>query len=384
MIKICYIIGQLTRDGAERQLYELVKGIDRERFDPVVVSLSHDGYWADEIRKLNIEVIEIPRKKNREFSRMFKLYKLLREIKPDIVNTYMFSANSYGRIAAILIRIPIIVASERNLPEIGKDKNTHQIYIDKVLALFTDAIICNSRIASETLVRKYSYNPQKVFTVKNGIRVNGYQKVKRKNDSSAKIIGTVGRLYPQKNHKLFLDVAKIVLEKINKRRIKFLIVGEGPLRSELEEYAKKLGIESNVLFTGERNDIPQLLSGMDIFVLTSLYEGLSNAIMEAMASGLPVVATNVGGNNELVQDGETGFLCPLDDVEALAKRIIELIINENEAKQKGKKGKSRILNEFTTEKMIRVTENIYIDLCKKKVFNSFNQKINFNTEPWKK
>jgi hypothetical protein len=145
MTKVCYIIGQLGRGGAEKQLYELVRGINKKKFHPTVISLSHGGFWGEEIRKLGIEVIEIQRKKNREFSRLFNLIKLLRSIKPDIINTYMFSANSYGRIAAIISRIPIIIISERSLPDIGKDKNRYQIFIEKFLAAFTHAIICNSR-----------------------------------------------------------------------------------------------------------------------------------------------------------------------------------------------------------------------------------------------
>src|SRR4030067_452745 len=127
MIKICYIIGQLTVGGAERQLYELVKGINREKFYPVVISLSEGGYWSKEIQQLGIQVIEMRRRKNIEFARLFKLIRLLKMIKPEIVHTYLFPANSYGRIASILSKVPVIIASERNLPELGKDKNIYKV-----------------------------------------------------------------------------------------------------------------------------------------------------------------------------------------------------------------------------------------------------------------
>lgn len=370
MIKICYVIGQLTKDGAERQLYELVKGINKKSFLPIVISLNEGDYWGEEIRKLNIQLIEIPRKKNKEFNRLFKLIKLIKAIKPDIVHTYMFSANSYGRIAAILTGVPIIIASERNLPEIGKDKNIYQIFCDKLLAMFSDGIICNSFKASDTLVKKYSFNAKKIFTVHNGINVIDFLKEKNssncKKQSASKVIGTIGRLYPQKNHKLFIDTAKAILAISGNSNIKFLIVGDGPLRNELENYSERLGIENSVIFTGERSNIPELLQSMDIFVMTSLYEGMSNSIMEAMVAGLPVVATDVGGNSELIIQNETGYLCPLKDKTAFVNAIVNLINNESEAKKLGENGRRKILNEFTIEKMIQNTESIYKNLLEKK------------------
>ena len=297
-IRIIYVIGQLSKGGAERQLYETVKGIDKERFEPIVVSLSQDDYWADKIRKLGIELIETPRKKHIEFSRLFKLIKIFREKRPDIVHTYLFSANSYGRIAAILTKVPVVIASERNLPEIGKDKSRHQIFMDKLFSLFSHGIICNSYIAAETLVTKYSFDTQKVFTVHNGIDVSPYLEESSKNQKKVaqEVVGTVGRLAIAKNHRLFLDMAKNIIDKSDNKDIKFLIVGEGALRDELKRYSQHLGIESKVVFTGQKNDVSDLLQMIDVFVLSSNWEGLSNAIMEAMASGLPCVVTDVGGN----------------------------------------------------------------------------------------
>ncbi len=362
MIEICYVIGQLGRGGAEKQLYELVKGINREMFHPVVISLSSGGGWVKEFRKLHIQVIELQRRKNRELTRLFKLIKLFRTIKPDIVHTYLFSANSYGRIAAIIAGVPVIIASERSLPETGKDKTGYQVFLDRILAFFSDGIICNSLKASDTLVKKYSFDAEKVFTVHNGINtvdflrepdLDGQQKI------AGKVVGTVGRLHSSKNYRLFLDMARIVLERFEPGSLKFVVIGEGKLRDELEKYSQQSGIADNVVFTGERDEVFSLLQTMDVFVMTSLYEGLSNAIMEAMMAGLPVVATDVGGNSELVINGETGFLCPSNDAASLAERVIGLLGNERDAGQVGDRGKKRIVTEFRVEKMVRETEEIY-------------------------
>lgn len=368
MIKICYIIGQLSRHGAERQLYELLSGINREKFSPILITLSQGGYWANEIRKLSIDVVELRREKHLEFNRLFKLIKLLKAIKPDIVHTSAYSANNYGRIAAIFTRVPVIISSERNSVDVGTYKTRNQIFIDKLLSAFTQGIICNSYNASEALVKKYSFNKRKVFTVHNGIKfVDIFNKINVNNQRkvSNKVVGTVARLYPQKNYKLFFDVAKIILDEYGEKNINFKIVGDGPLKDELIEYSEKIGIQNNVIFEGESDDIPNKLKGFDIFLMTSLYEGLSNAIMEAMLAGLPIVATDVGGNNEMIIDGETGFLCSLNDTNVLAKRVIGLINDEDKAKRMGENGKKRILNEFSIEKMMRETEDIYMKLLEK-------------------
>jgi len=367
MIKICYIIGQLNRAGAEQQLYYLVTGLNKEKFYPIVVSLSQGGFWSEEIKKLNIQVIEIPRSKHKEVSRLIRLVKVLKKIRPQMIHTFLFSANTYGRVAGILVSVPFMIASERNLPEVGKDKNVFKLYIDRFLALFTDGIICNSRKAADTLIKKYSFSEKKVFTVHNGINGANFLKNDFQREKIAPyVIGTVGRLYPQKNHKLFLDMAKLLLNSSGGGDMKFLIVGDGPLRNELEDYARHLEIDSSVIFAGERTDIPELLQGMDIFVTTSSYEGLSNTIMEAMSAGLPVVATDVGGNSELIIDGETGFLCPSNNVDALVAMVNNLIEDQQRARLMGEKGKRRILYEFGIDKMVRATENIYLKLLEEK------------------
>ena len=365
MIKICYIIGQLSKGGGERQLFELVKGINYDKFDPLVISLSQGGYWCKEIQKLGIQVVELRRRRHKEVTRLFKLINLLKAIKPDIVHTYLHSANVYGRIAAILNKVPVIIASERSLPEIGKNETFLGICLAKLLAIFSSAIICNSYMASETYIKRYSFDKKKVFTVHNGINGTEFLKeigLNNQKKLAESVVCTVGRLSPPKNHQLFLEMAKMVLDIYQNRNLKFVIAGGGPLRDELVGYSNHLGIEKYLLFTGEREDIPSLLQNTDVFVMTSVYEGLSNSIMEAMLAELPVVATDVGGNKELVIDGQTGFLCPANDPSVLTKKVIHLIENKQEAGGMGKNGKEVIMKEFKIERMIKETENIYYEL----------------------
>lgn len=361
-IKIIYIIEQLGKGGAERQLFELLKGINKYRYKPIVVSLTQGGYWYERIRKLDIEIIQLPRIGHLDFSRLIKLVKLFRIKKPVIAHTFMFTANSYGRIAALIAGIPIIIASERSSYEIGKNKKRHEIYIDKLLASFTSGIICNSLNTSKLLTKNHSFKREKVYTVNNGIRIDKFSKKVDFEDQkkiALKVVGTVGNLTVPKNYPLFLDVARILLENYKNSDLKFLIVGEGHLKDELKKYSQDLGIDGKVIFTGSRDDVPILLLMMDIFVLSSNWEGLSNAITEAMASGLPCVVTDVGGNSELVIGGETGYLVPPNDPKELAQKISYLLKDSRLAKQMGRAGKERVLKKFSLRRMVRKTEKIY-------------------------
>ena len=365
MTTICYIIPSLGKGGAERQLFELVKGINRNKFLPVVISLSEGGHWKKEIQSLGVEVIELKRKKNKEFSRLFRLVKILRTINADIVHTYMFSANTYGRIAAISSGISTIIASERNIGMIGMDKKKYHIFLDKLLSYFSKKIICNSYYCSSSLVNNQSIRKNKVITIHNGIDITRYNINSSKTNSNKKVIGTVGRLEHQKNHKLFLQIAKSTLDKYDNHKPEFIIIGDGELYSELNEYSKELGIEDNIKFYGERHDLNILYKNMDVFVLTSFFEGLPNVIMEAMASGLPVVATDAGGTSELVKNNITGFLCPSGNADILADKVDYLLQNEQEAIKMGKKGRERIKTDFSIDKMVSSTEKVYSDILTK-------------------
>ncbi len=180
-------------------------------------------------------------------------------------------------------------------------------------------------------------------------------------DEEAAVVGTVSSLTPHKGHEYLIQAASLVLDTLPP--VKFLIVGDGPLRKRLEEQAKELNIHSSVIFTGKRKDIPEILSLLDVFVLPShTREGLGIAIIEAMAAERPVVATDIGGIPEVVDDGETGVLVPPEDTEALSKAIITLLQDPPRAKTMGEKGRTRIKEMFTTTKMLSEIEHVYQSL----------------------
>lgn len=370
-IRVCYIIRQLGKGGAEKQLFYLVRGLDKSRFHPVVVSLTPGGYWKGRFKDLNVEIFEIEGGRFRYFKRLINILKFLRTLMPDIVHTFMLTANSYGRFGALLAGVPVIVGSERSIAEIGNDKKKWEIWLDKVLCSFTDTIICNTETARLNLIKQHSFASEKLTTILNGFdwaefQSHGDPAMNERGVPSEKAVGTVGTLSGVKNHRLFLDVARIVSDQYSGDSLFFIIVGDGPLRGELQAYAQHIGLGSKVLFTGERDDIPRLLRRMDVFVHTSRYEGLCNAIMEAMAGGLPVVATDAGGNRELVLENETGFLCPVRDPSALAEKILLLLRDGSLARKMGAKGAARIYEGYSVEKMVQQTAAVYERLLKRK------------------
>jgi glycosyltransferase involved in cell wall biosynthesis len=369
--KILYVIGQLGIGGAEKQLYYLVRGLDPRRFRPLVVSLSAGGYWADELRENGTEVIELERKKNVEIARLVKVIKSMLRFRPRIVHTYLSSANSYGRIAAVLCRVPILIASERSyfLPASRMIR-----FMDSELSRFTDVILCNTRANVRFLSENHRLHSE-IRTIYNGIQAlppNGQDREKLRAEfgfaSDDLVVGTIGNLTPPKNHHFLLRVAQRLLERPELAdRLRFIIIGGGILERELRLLARQLGIESRVTFAGQRENAVEYLRAFDVFIMTSHYEGLSNAIMEAMLYELPCVVTDVGGNRELVTEGETGYVVPAGDRALFADRVAALLGDAALRRAMGTRGAKRILNEFSLERMVGETQRTYEELLERKL-----------------
>lgn len=370
-IKILYIIGQLGIGGAERQLLELVKHLDKDRYAPKVCCLSGDTSLAEDIRKTGTEVITFERKHGFEFRRLLQLYRLVKYENPLIVQTSMHSANSYGRIVAKLAQVPIMIASER---DIGLDRTWVGLQFDKVLAKIpSQMIVSNSRYGAEWITN-CGIDYRKVTIIYNGIDISRFSfmrdiAAKKRQEMgfnpSEAIVGIVAHLTPVKNHECFLLAGRKILNTYPET--KFLIVGDGPLRSKLETVSKHLGLSDSVTFTGQRRDVPELMAMLNVFTLCSLSEGMPNAVLEAMAAGKPVVVTNVGGCPEIVEEAKTGFIVPSNDPSAFAEKIMTLLANKELANRMGQTGRKRVEANFTVHKMTRSYEELYENLIQRYV-----------------
>ncbi len=375
--KITIVIDHLGSGGAQMQVFQYLKFANRARFDITVINLdSQYDILGDEIKKLGIDVIGIPHRGFFNLITLLKLIRLFKTIKPDIVHTYLFTADCYGRLAAKLSGVKIIICAVRNLDVWMKPQH---ILADKILARFTDRITINAESIRPYLIRKEKIDPQKIELIYNGMdleRFTNLRPVKMTKEEwrippDALVVGMIGRFSEQKDYETFFQAAQKVLEAIP--NIYFLAVGDGPRRRIMEEKVQKLGIADKIIFTGRRQDIPDLIAILDVGVLSSHAEGCPNVILEYMAEQKAVIASDVGGCQELVRDKETGFIVPENDASALAAGLIALLSDERLRLAMGIKGRQRLEKYFTAPMLARNTEQLYQKLLEPKVAFIFSQ-----------
>lgn len=361
-VNILYLVVGLGIGGTEIQLLELLKKLNREKYNPTVCSIKEKGVLADDIERIGIKIESLSIRNRFNFLALPRLVRILRREGIDILHTFLFWANILGRLAGRITRVPIIVSGEEG---INLRKKKIAILIDRLTSRWVDKIVVVSKAIKNTLVAREKISSEKIEVIYNGIDLRNFKADYKKGGKSVPKVGIVGRLHPDKGHRYFLKAAAQTIKK--KPKVEFLIVGHGPLREELEDLSNELGLSDKVVFAGGRRDIPQIMFSLDILVLSSLEEGLGNVLLEAMASGKPVVATKVGGVPEIVLDGETGILVPSKNPDALAQAILKLLMNPALAKEMGRAGRRRVKKYFTIDRMVKGTEKVYNNFVKEKI-----------------
>jgi glycosyltransferase involved in cell wall biosynthesis len=326
-MKIVYVIGQLRRGGAEQQLYYLLKYL---RLPATVISLeppSEHTYWAEPIRELGHDVIELKRNSRFDLGRIQGIASIIRRERPDVVHVFTDTPSGiYGRMGALLAGHRCVIIGERRHPSVDPGWYTwiKQIWLNR----HVQALVANARSTVEALAN--SIDPAKLHYVPNGLELDRFKhnpSFQRSEILPADwhdniIIGTVGSLLPKKDPETFVTVARQVIDRCPDAR--FVHTGIGPLRESSEALCDEWGISDRVLFLGERLDIPRILQSLDVFLMTSLNEGMPNAAMEAMAAGIPCVLTDTGDCRELVQEAQTGYVLPIGDVDGLTQAVLRL------------------------------------------------------------
>jgi len=373
-LSVFHLVEDLKTGGAERVIADIVEGLDRKRFEARVWCLTRGGETADELLEKGVEVRILGIWSYHNPLNIIRLSRLLKKEKPDIVHTHGYFASVIGRLAAKKAGLPIIITHVHST--YWEYKKRH-LLIERYLSRCTHRIICCSEAVKNFVTGHEKIKEDKTVVIYNGVDEERFLPVQDPSpvrarlgiDRESPVVGTVSSLTPHKGQKYLIQAAAKIREKYPATR--FLIVGDGPLRRSLEEQALELSLQSSLIFTGARRDIPDLLSLMDIFVLpSSSREGLGIAIIEAMAMEKPTVATDIGGIPEVVQDGETGLLVRPGDSAALAKAIIELIDNPDRAKAMGKKGRNRFAQKFTRKTMLSKIEDLYLGLAGPKKDNA--------------
>lgn len=374
-INILYVITSLDVGGAQKMILETVKGLDKNRYNLNVCSLKKKNSYVEEFRLAGVAPISLllPDKVNLFYLcklpvAFIKLMKIMKENKVTIVHSYLFQANLLSRIAARFVKVPVIISSIR----IMEMQKASHLWFDKLTNCLIDKIITNAEAVRQFIISKTGVSPDKIVTIHNGINTKHnlnqekmFSGEKLNLPLGADIIGSIGRLHEQKGFNYLLQA--LVLVKKEQPNFKCILVGDGKLKNYLNALSKEYNLTENMIFTGFRKDMDEIISVFDVFVLSSLWEGLPNVIMEAMNQSKPVIATAVGGTAELVQDKITGLLVPARDPAAMAQSILWILKNKEEARIMGQNGRSRIEKLFSLEKMIQKTETIYEQLLAEKV-----------------
>ena len=373
-IKILYIITSSGIGGAEKILYYTATGLDYNKYDISVCSLKNKGEIARTLEKQGIEVCCLHMGGRERFLgwlssiiTLIRLFPYLIRIRPTIVHSFLFRANILARIAGYLTGVPIVISSVRVMG--GEKKYFH--YVERITSFMVDHYVTVSESVKRYIIDKSKISAEKISVIYNGVNIksqdNSYEqnpKMPFKIKDKDRILMTVGRLHKQKGHCYLIQAVSKVRKEFPK--VKLLVTGEGEEENNLKKLVKSLDLMNEVIFAGLSSDIERILPMAELFILPSLWEGLPNALLEAMAAGKPVVATKVGGIPEIVVHGETGMLIPPRDTDALAAAIIDLLQNRLKAKDMGEAGRIRAGKRFSIYKMIEKTENLYQELLKKK------------------
>jgi glycosyltransferase involved in cell wall biosynthesis len=367
-IKVVHIMPQIGVGGAEGQLYELITHSDPSSVQHEVLYYSdtRDEVMLERYRSGGINFSRIPRNRKRPIRFLRDLSNAIRQSQPDIVHCWLISSNFWGRLAAIWAGVKHIIVAwrSRNIWKSLGMKICEKLTTNKVHHT-ANSFACASYIAE-----KLGISSNRFTVIYNGIDLDKYGiDVDRRQIFSgisipdgAKIVTMVGRLGPEKNYPMLLRVAQKA--KLKGLSAHFLIVGGGRMYDKLNEMARQLDVLDIVHFMGIRIDIPQVLAASDIFMFTTNFEGFPNALLEAMAAGLPIVSTNFAGVDELVQNGITGLIVPCDDANAAYDCLHSYIDNPAAAKTVGCAGKRFVNGRFAMQTMVEKTYAFY-----KKVLN---------------
>ncbi len=353
--------------GAEQSLLNLLGGLDRERWRPVLVHHPASGLepLLREARELNVTTMPVPAMpEGRQGAvRVPGFVRQLRTMRTAIFHAHLTwpLACKYALFAAGLARVPAIVATEHCFVEMAYTRSMR--LKQRVFAAGIHRYVAVSHTLASRLSQTFRIPAHKLRVVLNGIPsarfdrpANGVLRAALSGATQRPIILTIARLDRQKGQCYLLQAASRIPEAL------FVLAGDGPDRARLEAQARELGVYNRIVFLGHRQDIPDLLAACDVFVLPSLWEGLPLAVLEAMAAGRPVIATEVDGTGEAVTHGETGLLVPPADPAALADAIRTILCDSQLAQRLAAAGQSRAWRDFSVETMVGRITDIYAEL----------------------
>ncbi len=370
-IRVMHLVHQLGSGGAENGVVNLANHMDIERFETSICAFVGNGSLTSRLDLERAALFEMGKGDGNDIRLPAKLFGLFKRWRPDIVHTHAWGTLCEGFLAGKAANVSVLVHGEHGTIQ----ERRRNMLVQKIVWGLADQVLSVSRVHARKLSESIGFPLNKIEVIANGVDSDLFRsgndirpirdEMNLRPDDI--VLGTVGRLVPVKNQRLLIrSFAGLIRDDF---KVKLVVAGDGPLREELENEAKERGCLTDVRFLGRRSDIPAVMAAMDIFALTSVSEGMSNTILEAMGSGLPVVATDVGGTPELVVNKETGFLVPSDNVDALTDVLINLIDNPALRLQMGHAGRERVKRKFSLRAMVGNYERLYLRCLRKKVGN---------------
>jgi glycosyltransferase involved in cell wall biosynthesis len=350
------------------------------------------SYIADQLGLFPIEISEMRRTVMPVFDLIayFKIKKIIREFKPDIVHTHASKSGAIGRLAARACKVPLVVHTFHGHvfhSYFNKFLSDIVIRMERYLAKKTDAIVAISESQKYELSSVYRIAPaEKIHVIPLGFNLDKFsrdQDTKRiifRNKygfgADDMLIGIIGRIVAIKNHDMFLEVAARVKASCPEKKIRFVIIGDGDMRPQVEKKAGELGLsysyfithpgdQTDVVVTSWETEIDQALAGLDIVLLTSNNEGTPVSLIEAQSAGKPVVSTDVGGVEDIVSHGSSGYITPVNDVTGFSAYVVELIRNEGLRKSMGEAGHSNVIRKFSRQRLVRDMKQLYLGFLEK-------------------
>lgn len=352
LIKIAFVIPTLDQSGAERQLALLAAGLPRSEYEVRVIALDRGGAYAEVLRKAGVQVDILSKRFRLDPLALFRLRSVLHEFRPDIVQCFLFAANSYVRFPGVVPRKTRIVVSERC---VDSWKGQWQLTLDRWLAGRTDALTVNSESVGD-FYRQVGVPANLMVVIPNAVVPQPllYSREEARErlgiDPSHRVVGFIGRLAPQKRLRDLIWSFQLLHQIVENARL--VLIGDGPDRYDLERLTENFGCRSKVIFAGHRADAAALVKALDVFVLPSEFEGMSNSLMEAMSEAIPCVASDIPANRELVAHGQTGWTFPLGDCPALTRQLVQVLSDLDTAGKVGKNASTKIRESHDLQTMI--------------------------------
>ena len=370
---VVHIIHSLGTGGLENGLVNIINRTPPDRYRHAIVCLTEAGEFAKRITAPGVAVVELHKRPGHDIGLYWRLCETLRRLRPAIVHTRNLATLEMQFVAALLPGV------KRVHGEHGRDvfdlhgANRKYNLLRKAARLVVQRYIAVSRDLAQWLTGTVGVPPARVRQIYNGVDQDRFHPRREPRPdlapdgilaSDSLVVGTVGRLAEVKNQPSLLRAVHRTLHQHPEldARLRVIIVGGGPMAATMRKLVTDLGLAKHVWLAGDRHDIPKLLQCMDIFVLPSLGEGISNTVLEAMASGLPVIATRVGGNPELIEDGWNGRLVPVNDDEALAEAIAELSTLAEQRAEMGRNGMKKIGASFDWRRTVTEYLSVYDEL----------------------